>query len=135
MNKSFTPEALVNYENDRAYTTSSGKILEDVRIHFKQDKPTGVMVWIVVASDGLKLPLVIIEKGKCWRQMYCSGCHPHFKVTMSSFKMELRYKFSQKWYKRHFSRFLLISQLGLTLIIWTLRYNPYWKAMCHVSYT
>lgn len=70
--KSFSLEMVVNYQNDRVYATSPGNIHEGVRIHLEQQKPTSVMFWAVVTSDGLKLPFVFIEERlKVNNGVYC----------------------------------------------------------------
>lgn len=44
--KFFNLEAVVNYQNDNAYVTSTGNISEGVRTHFKRRKVTGIMVYV-----------------------------------------------------------------------------------------
>lgn len=46
----------------KRYAISARNILESVRTYFKQQKPTGVMIWTAVVSDGQKSPLIFIDE-------------------------------------------------------------------------
>lgn len=59
--KFITVEAVVNYQDNKLYATSPANIPKDVRMHFKWQEATGVMVWAGAVSDGSKSPLVFIE--------------------------------------------------------------------------
>lgn len=61
--KMFTVEAVTNKQNDRVYAHSPGDLSVNVRSHLRRQKPTSVMVWAAVASDGRKSPLVVIDEG------------------------------------------------------------------------
>lgn len=86
-------KAVVNYQNNRMYVTSPRNIIKGDRTHFKQQKPTVVVVSETVASDGPKSPLVFIEEAvkvnnrvyqqMLEREMHCPCCQPHLKFAKS----------------------------------------------------
>ncbi|XP_014772692.1 uncharacterized protein LOC106870959 [Octopus bimaculoides] len=61
--KIFTVEAVTNRQNDRLYARNAGDSLECSKSHFCHQKPTSLMVWATVASDGSKSPLIFIDVG------------------------------------------------------------------------
>ena len=61
--KMFTVETAANKQNDRVLSVDSNKLPEDVKHHFRRQKPASVMVWAAVGSDGSKSPLVFIDQG------------------------------------------------------------------------
>ena len=60
--KTFTAQAVTNSQNDRVYAVDPCNLPEGSRVHFRRQKPAGVMVWAAVASDGTNAPLVLIEE-------------------------------------------------------------------------
>lgn len=140
-------KAVVIFQNT---TTSLENISEAVRTHFKPQKPPGVTVWGVVASNSSKSPFVFIEESldmnsRFYQQMLernvvRSWLSATFGSLMSSLKTRLPYT-RPMWSitdARVMSIDILTSQFvlhqALTLILGTLRYNPYRKVMFHVSY-
>uniref|UniRef100_A0A3P8WNH7 Tc1-like transposase DDE domain-containing protein n=1 Tax=Cynoglossus semilaevis TaxID=244447 RepID=A0A3P8WNH7_CYNSE len=58
--KIFTVQAVVNSQNDRVCVQH---LPEGCRTNFHRQKRAEVMVWVAVASDGSKSPLVLIQEG------------------------------------------------------------------------
>ena len=61
--KIFTVQAVNNPQNDRVYAANPSDLPEGSRTHLRRQKPTGVMVWAAVGSDGSTSPLVFIDEG------------------------------------------------------------------------
>ena len=115
--KIFTVQSVVNSQNDRIYAADARDVPQGSRLHFRRQKPAGVMVWAAVASDGTKSPLIFIKEGvkvnsQVYMQMLDEKVLPWLTETFGK-----KYVFSQDgapahtsnvtqaWCKEHFCGF------------------------------
>ena len=69
--KIFTIEQKINKQNDRFYASQLSEAVNEARKVPKTKKPSSIMVWGAITSNG-KAPLVFIEKGeKMTKEYYC----------------------------------------------------------------
>lgn len=115
--KLFTIEATVNNQNDRVYAKSSADIDDSVRIVFRRQKPSSLMVWAAV-SKSWKSPLIFVEQGvKINTDRYINDIlvpafeemKKHFKDQPFTFQQDgapsHTSRKTQDWCQRHFPRF------------------------------
>ena len=61
--KLFTIQAIHNLQNDRIWTKNKESVPVELQTSSRRQKPTSVMVWAGVTSNGLKTMLIFVEDG------------------------------------------------------------------------
>lgn len=108
--KIFIVEAVTNTQNDRLYAHDAGDLPEGSRTHFRRMKSAGVMVWVAVASDGSKSPLVFIEEvvkvnTQVYIKMLDEKVLPWITESFGNHAPSHTSNLTQQWCKDHFSGF------------------------------
>lgn len=141
---SFTVEVVVNYQNDSICTTSLRKIHECVRTDFRRQKSIGVRA--AVASDSLKSLLVfLVKRNRIYQQMLEREVLPWLPTTLwntlclhSRWNCSTHDQFGAELVQESIT-WILTNQFflhqTLTIILWTLRYDPFLRVVFHVSRT
>lgn len=123
---------------------------EGVRIHLNRQRFSGVIVCTMIYFDGSKSCLMFIEQiakenSRIYQKMLerscCLGCPQHLDFAMSYLDEKfLHIPSIWRWTGgSDISGDFLTNHFGLhqcmTLIMMTLRYDPFWNAMSYVSRT
>lgn len=113
----FTVQAVTNQQNDRACAANNNDLPQGSRMHFRRQKPAGLMVWAAMASDGNKSLLLFVEEGMkvnsgVYLQMLQGSVLPWVTEqfgTSCIFTQNLApahtANVSQKWSSEHFAGF------------------------------